>query len=279
MTTNKKIADVPWEFQQLDRYPYPENNSPDFEFWFMKNVKEDEIGDRVYLPILFTSYWKLNKYGEDKKAIDRLQKFIDSLDRSKKYFCLVQYDHGCLIDWKDLDVFIFGSGCRGDAQFSLSGQPHKFDFSGVEKDILCSFVGRITHPIREKIMGLKGLDGYYISDKHHNFYEYQRIMARSKFVITPRGVGFSCFKIAEAIQNLAIPIYASDEENWLIPHGGNFSYGILVSGSAVLAIPSIVNKLQDVLHNMQVGLPDIYKYFYSFQGNKDRILEKLRQIS
>lgn len=206
------MIDVPVLFRVADRSKYPNGNWPDFEYWFMiEQINRPIETDREYLPILFTAYFKNHNYGKDKWSIDELQQFVDTLPADKKYFCVVQYDDGTIIDWggRDVKVFAMSGKPKGSIPIPLVCQPHRFSFQ-TEKDVFMSFVGRVTDPIRQDV--LEWFTQHptaiqcYVSTKAHSIEEYCRIMARSKYVICPRGYGASSFRIAEALQYGAIPI-------------------------------------------------------------------------
>lgn len=204
-----KIYPVPVEFRTPDTLFYPSDNSPDFECWFSQNLSGlDYFTERIYLPIFFTAYFKRYGYGKDERAVARLQDFVDTLPCDDRYFCVVQYDDGTLIDWKGKDVKIFAMSGKpeGSIPIPLVCQPHRFKFGG-EKDILISFVGRITDVSREVILDWgHERKNIYITDRHHSLEEYCKILHRSKYVLCPRGYGSSSFRISEAAQYGSIPI-------------------------------------------------------------------------
>ena len=266
------IYRVPLQFQPRQATPYPQDNTHEFERWLKDNTPAHELAGkpRTYLPILWTAYWCNNGYGVKEKAKTILQRFVDQIPRTKKYFTICQYDDGCLVDFKDLDIKIFGmSGGRIDYPIPLLCMPHKFEFPGIEKDIFCSFVGGDTHPIRKEIVKeLSGKEGYYVTMKKHTMQEYCKILARSVFALCPRGYGKSSFRIAEAIQYGAIPVYISD--HFIYPYNELFA-GVDIESNRISEVHSILKSLS----------PDIYsglfidKHLYSYPGCKQKILENI----
>jgi hypothetical protein len=148
--------------------------------------------------------------------------------------------------------------------------PHKFEFPGIEKDIFCSFVGGDTHPIRKEIVKqLAGKEGYYVTMKKHTMQEYCKILARSVFALCPRGYGKTSFRIAEAIQYGAIPVYVSDE--FVIPYHYELP-GISIAPTNIENIESILNncpvqRVRDVLNEVT--------NLYTYPGCKQKILENI----
>lgn len=265
-----KIVNVPEVFRPKHPFPYPPDNTIEFERWFYLNTKNDEIKGRVYLPIFWTAYYVKNKYGKDKFAAQRLQIYLNKLDRSKKYFTIVQYDDGILQDISHLDLKIFSmGGGRVDYPLPLICEPHRHEFPGIEKDIFCSFIGTITHPIRAEIVRqLAGKEGFYISTKHHSLKEYCKILARSKYVLAPRGYGKTSFRIMEALQYGAHPVYISDEH--VAPH----NLGILMYLNKVEEVAPEINGLEfsKLDENANKAL---FADFFTYASNKQIILENL----
>lgn len=270
-TGGRSIEKVPETYQTKMPFPYPKDNHVEFERWFFLNTKSAEIKGRTYLPIFWTGFYVTHKYGKDKPVNSHLQAYINKLDRSKKYFTIVQYDDGILHDVSHLDIKIFSmGGGRIDYPLPLICQPHK-PLPPVKKDIFCSFVGNITHHIRKTLIDqLTGKDGYYISTKNHTPEKFAEILNRSKFVLAPRGYGKTSFRIQEALQYGATPVYISDE--FIHPHNmvGLFfeaDFGMLPK------LPELLKGIEDKSdHNTNI---EIYKKHFTYEANKKLILENL----
>jgi len=275
------ICQVPLEFQQRQHHHYPPDNKEEFERWFFENIKPEELfeKERTYLPIFWTAYWCNNGYGRKTGANKRLQHFVNLLPRNKKYFTICQYDDGCMVDFKDLDIKIFGmSGGRIDYPIPLLCQPHKYEFPGIKKDIFCSFVGADTHPIRrELVKQFEGQKDCLVTFKKTSLEEYCKIMSRSVFALCPRGYGASSFRIQEAISYDAVPVYVT-KENVVLPYNIDFySYGSIVPSCDIdkliphlLGISASAFKLRD----LQMGIQQI-KSLFTYEGCKQKILENI----
>lgn len=268
------IYKVPLEFQPRQAHHYPEDNHHEFERWFRDNTTAEELigKERTYLPVFWTAYWCNNGYGRKEKSKNQLQRFIDFLPRSKKYFTICQYDDGCMVDFKDLDIKIFGmSGGRIDYPIPLLCMPHKYEFPYVKKDVFCSFVGSDTHPIRrELVKEFKGKPNCLVELKKVPLKEYCNILARSVFALAPRGYGASSFRICESIQYGAVPVYVSD--TYITPYNLNFNlFGFKAT------IPGLYDYLQEQYklgwHN---GVPSSEdKKLFTYQGCKQKIIENI----
>jgi hypothetical protein len=256
---------------------YPPDNAITFERWYLNNFDKKDERERIYLPIQWTALYCNNGYG-NAPILHSIQKYLDGLDRSKKYYTIVQYDDGILNNIKYLDIKVCAmSGPRIDFALPLLCTPHKFNFPAPgypNKDIYASFIGSLTHPIRmQMIEQLQGKEGYYISTKHHDLREYCHILARSKYALCPRGYGQSSFRIQEAIDFGAIPVYISDE--FVLPYNmPTFVFGYLFGEN---------EKIEDALNFMDEEGSDKLvktiieknKSMYTYAGCKREILNHL----
>lgn len=270
----KAFLYTPIEFRVKQAHLYPEDNAHEFERWFYDNTQPDEITSRTYLPIFWTAYWTNNGYGTKEKSRNNLQRFIDSLPRDKKYFTICQYDDGPMVDFKDLDIVVFGmSGGRIDYPIPLLCQPHGYKFD-CKRDIFASFVGGDTHPIRKELVKqFTGKKDCHVSFKKLPLKEYCNLMARSVFALCPRGYGKSSFRIAEAIQYGAIPVYVSDE--FVLP------YNIPFCGAADIIENNIYDYLKrrstpNAILSYQSAL-EKHKHLYTYEGCKKNILSEVNK--
>lgn len=262
------MINVPEHFRPHIKVTYPENNNLIFEEWFYQKYDASKETDREYLPIFWTSYYVNNAYGT--RNMGDLQAFIDSLDRSKKYFTVLQYDDGILNDISGLDIVVFGSGGgRIDVAIPLLTMPHPYKFE-VKKDILVSFAGSMTHPIREEMLNY--IDGRAVIRKDRiSTEEYCKLMARSKFALCPRGYGKSSFRIHEALQYGSIPVYISDE--FITPVGFN---GIFVDKKTLPHMMQLLDGLSNV--NYESSIKKTLEHTYSFEGTQKYIYGVLRGV-
>lgn len=203
-------------FTLPDTFKYPSDNFECFEDYFIRTFRPN--GEpREFIKVAWTAFYRRASYGKDEGMKRTLQKeFLNKLDPGKKYFTVVTWDDGIMNSLDHLDVQVFAAcGPRIDFPIPLLCQPHKFP-PAAKRDIICSFVGSNNHPIRDRIIKeLTGEKGFYISTKGHNMQAYCNILSRSKYVLCPRGYGITSFRICEAIQYGAIPIYISDRMGYI----------------------------------------------------------------
>ncbi|MEO7048914.1 MAG: exostosin family protein [Ferruginibacter sp.] len=273
-----RIQHVPFIFRMPDNHLYPVSNWPDFECWLYQNIKPNEIVvDRVYLPIFFTSFYKGQcNYGNNKVAISVLQNFLNSLDSSKKYFTIVQFDNGILNDISHLDIKVFSmAGGRKDYGLPLICQEHKIKFEE-KRDIFASFVGRITHPIREEMINLySNKKDYFISTKNHSLPDYCRILSRSVFSLSPRGYSCTSFRLQESLEYGSIPVYISDE--FYPVHDLDFNdYCVVIPSDEIKNMDKILRSYskEQIEEKTEKG-KYVFENYYTFEANRKLILANL----
>ncbi len=255
----------PGIFQDRIKIKYPSDMKEPFEEWFFDNFKKEDETERIYIPVFWTGYFVNSKFGKDEFRINLLQEYFDCLSREKKYYTILNYDDGCLIDFKDLDILIFtasGKGGNGPKTVNFSipllTSPHNTEKwieniqAWSKKDILCSFIGRNeTHPIRDRIFELFKENKNFHFEGFSGIDRFIEITSRSKFILCPRGYGYNSFRLYEAMECGAIPIYISDFH--IAPFGIDNFY-IKVYDWQVSQLPSILTKM-----SMKINLIDDYR--------------------
>jgi len=248
---------------------YPPSNNPCFEEWFLDNYDPSRNkSDRIFLPILTT---ELNKQLRNRRTGRKVDEYFQNLDKKKKYAILCQHDDGVLFNMHGADVKVFGMGCKGDVQLPLVCQPHKYEFKECGRPIFASFIGAITHPIRERLVKeLKDKDGYFISTERTSLESYCYIMSLSKFVLCYRGYGLSSFRIQEALQYGAMPVYVSDQ--FLLPK--DFSSIMILANNTEEAIEYMGHfKTINPEHNKSNFLE-----YFTYESVIDTIYEELGKL-
>lgn len=258
---------VPDQFRPKHPFAYPGDNDTEFERWFMQNYRGVENG-RTYLPVMWTAYYCLADRNRNKSGvIASLQKFLDHLDKSKKYFTIVQYDDGILNKLDHLDIKVFSmSGKPMDYALPLICKDHTQPLTKqiTKKSIFASFIGRNTHTIRAELLKLKQ-PGWVISDRVRPMHEFCTILADSVFTLCPRGYGPTSFRTKEAMQYGSIPVYISDE--FIEPHGIDFNiYGVKVTPDQVKDLPRILSEIKVI--EKQQAVKEVYEKWFTFEANK-----------
>lgn len=232
------------DFRPLIKEEYPSGNKPIFEEWFFENFDASIKTEREYLPVFWTSFYVNHRYGQDLGAVNMLQRMLDNLDRSKKYYTILQYDDGIKNNIDRLDIKVFGSGGgRIDYPLPLLCQPHTYQ-SYSEKVIFASFRGNINNPIRKQLKTTLKYPKYRFTEDRLNTPDYLQELSQSTFALCPRGYGLTSFRICEALQQGTIPVYISDK--FIIPHNTDFQdYGVLIGSNDIPILDSILSGISD----------------------------------
>lgn len=268
---------IPSQFRPHIKNEYPPGNHKIFEEWFYERYNPaDNKSGREYIPIFPTGYQVNANYGRDRNKMRELQRVINKLDKSKKYFFPIQYDDGLLCDLSGIDVLVCGmGGGRIDLPLPLTCQPHPYKETSL-KHIFASFQGAVTHPIREKLIEVLGNNSrYLVSSKKVGIQEYCRTIQASTFVLCPRGYGKSSFRIAEALQWGAIPVYISDE--FIFPFNTDFNeYGYVITADQINDLDSILSDIPlcDV-HKKRIAGKKAYEEIYSYEGCYQMLMKAL----
>lgn len=272
---------VPERFQPKHPFPYPPDNICEFERWYFENYDYQQE-EREYLSVFWTAYYCRHKFGQDAGAMKALQVFLNRLDRSKKYYTIIQYDGGLLHDVSNLDIKVFSmSGGRTDYPLPLISQTHEFQFQGPRQFGYGNFIGKITHPIRAEM--IKSLQWkrppYYLQTSKHELQDYCRAIYESIFTLCPRGFGPTSFRIQEALQYGSIPVYISDE--WVIPHNIPFTdYGVLIDAADAHRVHDILTSIPaEEIVRKQAAIPEIYNKYFTYEGCQKLIQEEVARAT
>jgi Exostosin family len=122
---------------------------------------------------------------------------------------------------------------------------------------LFSFCGSFdTHPLRRRIARLKGAQGFVrdtskdegrgsraSADTYREWQaEYFQVMHDSVFVLCPRGVAPSSYRIFEAMKAGRVPVIIADE--WVPPSGPNWTeFSLRVPEARLQDVPKILERL------------------------------------
>lgn len=215
-----------YDFKYLRPYPpkyppYPpysniENYMEHYFFdYYKKNIEEFKKIDRQYLPIFWTTLYN------DHIPVNTSE-YLNALDQSKKYFTVNQHDDGIRYRLPE-DTIVFSASENGHGKIypiPLLTSPIPDDGTILDKDIFCSFVGTITHPLRIALYQLYGgKQNFYFSEMKNwspvitndKFEEFKNITKRSKFSLCPRGNIIQSFRIYEILQLNSVPVIISDK--------------------------------------------------------------------
>jgi hypothetical protein len=257
---------------------YPPFNFELFEEFFFKKFIHNEEHSRIYIPIFWTSLYVNRNYGQN--DLSDIQFYLDNLDRSKKYFTIVQYDDNILNDLSDLDIRIFTMGGFGKYEdrsypIPLNCIPPPNLNKEYTKDIFASFIGSMTHGIRKRMIDILSQNEKYIVSNSLSYQQFRETMSRSLFSLCPRGYGQTSFRICESLQVGSIPVYIYDQP--LIPFNDilDFNdYGLLIHESKISQIDSILSSIPlSKVESLRENGETVYKNYYSYEGCYNKILQ------
>jgi hypothetical protein len=281
-------------FMIKTNHEYPPNNKTIFEEyfynWFLENKS---LTNKTYLPIFWTNYYISKGYAT--QDISEINNFLDSIDKNKDYFTIVQWDDGIVNPFPYSNIYVFGqgggggksseelfNGTIGDYPIPLNCQSNP-NIKTQNKDIFASFIGVIygrNNWIREKLHdNLKNKNGY-LFENSISYDAFSNVMSRSIFSLCPRGYGATSFRICEALQHESIPVYISDKP-W-IPFNDiiNFNdYGVLIDSKDIEKIDEILKNIseEEIYKKLNLG-KQIYNDYYSFEGCSNKIINKLNNL-
>jgi hypothetical protein len=222
--------------------------------------------------------------------MDDVQSYLDSLDRNKKYFTVLQYDDGILQNIDDLDIVVFCSGGGGQKNvpeknigypIPLVCQPREHINKNRDRDILCSFIGSNTHPLRNLMtQKLNSLPGFDIVLSKISYDQFIDKMERSIFSLCPRGYGATSFRICESLQQGSIPIYVYDKDwsPWIDEFDFN-EIGLKIHESQIDEIPNMINSLtEEDLNRLRKNGEKIYNEYFDYKNCSIKIINKLNSL-
>lgn len=270
-------------FMVKTNHEYPPNNKIIFEEYFYNWLIENKcLTNKTYLPIFWTNYYISKDYAQ--QDISEINKFLDTLDKNKEYFTIIQWDDGIVNPFEYKNIYVFGqgggggrSGCTGNYSIPLICQPNP-NIKLQNKDIFASFIGVIygrNNLIREKLHNdLKNKHGY-LFENSISYEAFSNVMSRSIFSLCPRGYGATSFRICEALQHGSIPVYISDKP-W-IPFNDmiNFNdYGVIIDTKDIDNIDNILKSItkEEIEKKKYIG-KNIYNEYYTYTGCADKVIK------
>lgn len=275
--------------------PYPPfKNGLYLEEYFMNKLFSENISlKRKYIPAFWTNFQIENWFDSNKEQMQNaLNEWVLNNPSENGYICVVQHDDGPLLQVPE-NTIIYGS-CSGHISIPLIYQDINNTLASCEKkgfdekNILCSFVGRITTnhilPNVRQVMFDK------LHDKNNHFSiinsgcwnnsELQQLFItttiNSKFALAPRGYGRASFRFFECFLLGTIPIYIWNDINWL-PFQNIIDYSRLCVSIHV----SEIDNLEDILlsidktrYNDMLSYYNEIKHLFELEGMCSQIIKE-----
>lgn len=252
---------------------------------------------KVYLPLYWTAIWHVaHNYPKENvlELIDRITEIYNSLDSQTDYFTVAGEVHCNKQSFPKLplNVQVYGPGynygeddgitCHEIALLPFHRNTVYFNY---KRDIFCSYFicgeYRCRKRLNEFLYGKEGRchDGFFVTYRVP-FYQYCEILSRSTFALTPRGTNIGVYRLYEAIQYGAIPVYISDK--YSLPYSDEVDWNnlaVLVDQNDIEKIPAILRKISDAkIRKMQmygewfmenyVKLDKLYERIFTHANNQ-----------
>ena len=257
---------------------YPPHHSGDhLEETFVKFWQINGSGKRKLIPVHWTAVYNhriregLGEGTPNSKVRRELQSYLDSLPKNDSYFIVCTHDDAPAENLPP-DTQIFSAGGNSskiDVTIPLTCSSHK-EISDPIRTIPISFVGSITHDIRQKLlMFVNQKPGVFLQvfewqenispERSQNF---KNVTQNSMFTLCPRGYGATSYRLYESIQLGSIPVYVSDKH--LLPWSDEIDW----NDFCVIIKPHQIEEIFDMTLGMQ------NKRFKEMQSNLIGMWEK-----
>lgn len=247
-------------------------------YYYSNNIQTE----RILIPVSWTSCYNQGK-------TSGLQNLLDNLDQDKLYFTVSQHDDAIKEKLPKNTISFCAGGNKGGIPIPLVCSPLTLKdlidtvYIDFKKDLLCSFYGSNTHPIRLQLLkDLEGKPNTIIKNKpwrnkitDKDFLSYIQYAVRSKFLLCPRGYGLNSFRLYESFQLGCVPVIISnkrflpweDELDWS-------KFSIFVTNTKNLY--QTLEKISDAKYNEMLSIGQkLYKDYFSMDGVCKQIIKRL----
>ena len=288
-TTNKSSEFL---IDRLDpKYP-PHHTGDHLEEAFINFWESEGRGNRKLIPVHWTAVYNhrikegLGNRTANGELRDRLKNYLRDLDPKDKYFVVCTHDDAPAEELPP-DTLVFSAGgnsSRIDIPIPLTCGPH--DGPGdYLRTIPISFVGSLTHPIRHAICSaLQGKHGVFLNATewtsavpHDRVDLFKQVTQRSIFSLCPRGYGATSYRLYEAMQLGAIPIYVSDKH--LLPWSDELDWAqfcVIVRPGDIQNIPQMTLGIPaSKIKKMQETLAEVWEKYFTIEATCRHIARRV----
>jgi hypothetical protein len=250
--------------------------------------KQDEINtDLVYLPIFWTNLQNHPGFVQSRVKYEIvLHQVLQTFPKHTRFFTIVQHDDGPQLQLPK-DTIIFGA-CTGTIPLPLIYEDKTNRLSQLERkepDLFASFVGSLTHPVRQRMASAITLKpdiicrmqkAWNVKVPTEQADEFLDLTLRSKFCLAPRGYGRSSFRFFEAILMDTIPVYLWDDVEWL-PYKEHLDYNSFsVSISDISKTYDILSGISEARYQaMKLELQKV-KHWFTLEGMMEYVIGKIQ---
>jgi hypothetical protein len=239
---------------------------------------------RHFIGISWTTLYCTNNTGG-------LQEYLDSLPHEQKYFTVSQHDDAPNHRLPPNTICFSAGGRIKNANTvpiplicSKLHLPYQFNLN-LPRQILASFVGSNTHPIRNSLyetyknsQNIKiFLKGWSPQVNLNEFQLFLQTAMNSKFCLCPRGYGLNSFRLYESMQLGCIPVIITDD--FYLPWQDELDweeFSVLISTDQVSEIEKILlTYTDDKISQMRKAIKNNYTKYFTLDGLYDNILKRV----
>lgn len=241
---------------------------------------------RTFIPVHWSHVYN---HASSRKLRANLQRWLDDLPDGKYFVVCTHDDAPAEFLPRDTLVFSGGGRVRGDdiIPIPLVGNRVPANLIQPHRDLLtASFVGSDTHPIRAELKRELGYDKepdcMIDSLTWSSMVNPERMkrqfeaLCRSSFALCPRGYGPTSFRLYEALQAGAVPVYISD--SFWLPWTTDVNWGDF----CLLAPPRSYKSLLEALRKFsaeKIGtMREKGRWFYDNYCTIPAILRRIEDI-
>jgi len=228
---------------------------------------------REYIPVFWTAAYLRGR-------AQAIQPALLSLSPSRRYFTVCQHDEAPR-EVLPPDTLVFSAGGLyrgpGNVPIPLVCGRLRDPIEVKPKDVLCSFVGTLTHRIRTEVwqryredpaFRFAAFDRWTADVPPDRVDLFVRLTERSRFTLCPRGFGPTSFRLYEAMQLGSVPVYLSDHHH--LPWADEIDW----SEISVLVRPDEIPGLRERLHaidevsyqRMLTNIRRVYDDYFTLAG-------------
>ena len=163
-----------------------------------------------------------------------------------------------------------------------------------DPDLLFSFMGSLSHPVRREVVKLSHPRAVVEDTSQFNFFEdaddedaqervrrqkerYREVTARSKFVLCPRGVGTSSFRLFESLSLGRVPVVLSDD--WVPTPGPDWPQcAVFVPQAQIPQLPRLLEERESEFETLAANARATWDAWFSPEVRFHTLIEACRAL-
>ena len=270
---------------------------------YWENIDFPEKVRFVYLDVFWHNLFQ-NAGGNAIGVMQNLTPLVlsrceEARQEGKLVFTLLQWDDGLLLQADKPDnLIIFAIAGNSDHLYVplpliVEDRENRLlrvpRLSLAERNILCSFVGTITHEVRLRMYeSLQDVEGFQFHIKSSWSADVPEDMAQkfidvsqsSRFGLAPRGYGPSSFRFFELMQLGVIPVYVHDHENGL-PYTDVLDYSkfsVIIHIDEIQNLPDILNQISEEQYEQMLKEMNEVHHWFTPEGICEYVQQYMTDI-